>query len=115
MISVVICRPGSESVWEIDTWLMSCRVLGRKVEHMVLRELLSHARSAGIATIAGTYKPTDRNGLVADHYERLGFAPAGQGPDSATHWKMPVASKFPDAIPMKVISQGFSIESSATA
>ena len=30
MISVVICRPGEAGVWEIDTWLMSCRVLGRK-------------------------------------------------------------------------------------
>ncbi len=33
-------------VWDIDTWLMSCRVLGRKVEHMVLREVLSHARAS---------------------------------------------------------------------
>ena len=41
MISVVICRPGAECVWEIDTWLMSCRVLGRKVEHMVLGEILA--------------------------------------------------------------------------
>ena len=32
MISVVVCRPGERPVWEIDTWLMSCRVLGRKVE-----------------------------------------------------------------------------------
>ena len=35
MISVVICRPGEPGMWDIDTWLMSCRVLGRKVEHMV--------------------------------------------------------------------------------
>ena len=44
MISVVICRTVAEAEWEVDTWLMSCRVLGRKVEHMVLRELLAHAR-----------------------------------------------------------------------
>ena len=51
MISVVICRPGEPGVWEIDTWLMSCRVLGRKVEHMVLREMLEHARAAGITKL----------------------------------------------------------------
>ena len=28
MISVVICRPGERDEWEIDTWLMSCRVSG---------------------------------------------------------------------------------------
>jgi FkbH-like protein len=36
MISVVICREDGPGEWEIDTWLMSCRVLGRCVEHMVL-------------------------------------------------------------------------------
>jgi predicted enzyme involved in methoxymalonyl-ACP biosynthesis len=52
---------------------MSCRVLGRKVEHMVLREILEHARAAGIRKLRGTYKPTDRNKLVVDHYAKLGF------------------------------------------
>jgi FkbH-like protein len=66
MISVVICRPGEAGVWEIDTWLMSCRVLGRKVEHMVLREILAHARAAGVHTVTGSYRPTDRNKLVVD-------------------------------------------------
>ena len=44
MISVVICRPLGNETWEVDTWLMSCRVLGRKAEaHWVLRENLEHA------------------------------------------------------------------------
>ena len=33
---------------------MSCRVLGRKVEHMVLREILGHARVAGIHKLIGS-------------------------------------------------------------
>ena len=53
MISVVICRPGKAGEWEIDTWLMSCRVLRRRVEHMVLREILEHARAAGIQKLIG--------------------------------------------------------------
>ena len=68
MISVVICRPSAAGVWDIDTWLMSCRVLGRKVEHMVLREILEHARAAGIGKLCGIYKATERNQLVVDHY-----------------------------------------------
>src|SRR5580693_6873437 len=61
MISVVICRLAEPGVWDIDTWLMSCRVLERKVEHMVLREILEHARAAGVHKLTGTYLPTDRN------------------------------------------------------
>ena len=78
MISVVICRPGEPASWEIDTWLMSCRVLGRKVEHMVLREILQHARAAGIEKLIGTYRPTDRNKLVVDHYAQAGILAIGR-------------------------------------
>ena len=73
MISVIICRHGEPGLWEIDTWLMSCRVLGRGVEPMVLREILAEARARGIDTLLGVYRPTTRNGMVSDHYKKLGF------------------------------------------
>jgi FkbH-like protein len=108
MISVVICRPSQAGIWDIDTWLMSCRVLGRKVENMVLREILRHARAAGIRTLAGTYKPTDANAMVADHYAKLGFAKVGQENSGQTYWELQI-DKEPDIdAPMKVISRGFS-------
>ena len=75
MISVVICRPARRGAWEIDTWLMSCRVLGRRVEQMVLREILDHARPRGVERLIGRYRPTARNAMVQDHYAKLGFSP----------------------------------------
>ncbi len=107
MISVVICRPGARGVWEIDSWLMSCRVLGRKVEHRVLGEILDRARAAGIETLAGTYRPTDRNKLVVDHYARLGFARVSEEESGLTRWELAVAGASPESVPMKVVSQGF--------
>jgi FkbH-like protein len=107
MISVVICRPGAPGVWEIDTWLMSCRVLGRMVEHMVLREILEHARAAGIRTLAGVYKPTDRNKLVIDHYSKLGFTKVAEEESGLTRWELAVDPADPARAPMKVVSEGF--------
>jgi predicted enzyme involved in methoxymalonyl-ACP biosynthesis len=107
MISVVICRPGAPGVWEIDTWLMSCRVLGRRVEHMVLREILEHARAAGVEWLIGTYRPTERNKLVADHYEKLGFTKIHEEEADLTRWELLVQNAGPESAPMKVISQGF--------
>lgn len=101
MISVVICRQ-SGTDWDIDTWLMSCRVLGRKVEQAVLRELVEAARLRGIARLVGTYRPTARNALVQDHYAKLGFARAGDGPDGATIWTFDVATADIPAPPMQV-------------
>lgn len=107
MISVVICRPAGPEVWDIDTWLMSCRVLGRKVENMVLRELLEHARAAGIRRLTGTYRPTDRNKLVVDHYSKLGFTKVAEEENGLTRWEMMVDTANPEAAPMKVVSKGF--------
>jgi FkbH-like protein len=115
MISVVICRPACEGVWDIDTWLMSCRVLGRKVEHMVLREILQHARAAGIHTITGTYYPTDRNKLVVDHYARLGFSRISADDSGLTSWELPVAGAEPESAPMKVVSHGFASRETSLA
>jgi FkbH-like protein len=105
MISVVICRPGTAGEWQIDTWLMSCRVLGRKVEHMVLREILKHAKTAGIRNLVGTYHPTDRNKLVVDHYAKLGFAKTAEEESGLTRWQLIVDGAEPASAPMTVVSQ----------
>ena len=72
MISVVICRSNSDN-WEIDTWLMSCRVLKRRVEEQILQFLLEKARDVGVKHLKGIYQPTAKNKLVRYHYRDLGF------------------------------------------
>lgn len=94
MISVVICRRQDRD-WVVDTWLMSCRVLGRGVEAEVLGSIGRHARAAGIVRLVGVYKPTERNGMVAGHYAKLGFAPVGQDEDGTTRWALEL-DRLPD-------------------
>ena len=107
MISVIICRPGAPGTWEVDTWLMSCRVLGRKVEQMILRELLAQARAANIHTINGVYKPTEKNKLVIDHYQKLGFTRIHEEPSGLTRWEIATNGPGPESTPMKVVRVGF--------
>ena len=76
MISVVIFDRGDDA-WACDTWLMSCRVLGRKVEQAVLAIVAQAARRAGAVRLLGTYLPSPKNALVRDHFATLGFAPLG--------------------------------------
>jgi FkbH-like protein len=105
MISVVICRQDA-GVWQIDTWLMSCRVLGRRVEQAVLQELLIHARCRGITRIIGTYRPTERNRLVEDHYSKLGFSECERLADGSTVWGLDVGDWTDLSLPMKVVRIG---------
>jgi len=73
MIGIIIARHAGDATWDIDTWLMSCRVLGRRVEEGMLARLIAEARRCGIKRLIGTYLPTAKNGMVRDHYAKLGF------------------------------------------
>lgn len=88
MISVIICKPSEPATWTIDTWLMSCRVLGRRVEESVLCEILSQARAHGVTRLVGEFIPTDRNMMVQKHYQKLGFDLAAQDANGTTLWEI---------------------------
>jgi FkbH-like protein len=90
MISVLICRTEG-SIWEIDTWLMSCRVLGRRVEKVLLQFLKTAAQAAGITTLRGRYIPSTRNSMVAEHYAQLGFTFVETHDDGTTLWSVEIA------------------------
>ena len=101
LISVILSRPDRR--WEddallIDTWLMSCRVLGRQVEAAALEVIAEEAGRRGISSLIGEYRPTDRNGLVSRHYEKLGFAPAandGAEPGVSEFWRFEIRTNAP--------------------
>ena len=73
IISIVIGKMDEEDDLLIDTWLMSCRVLGRQVEPTTLNLVAAEARRLGARRLVGEYFPTKKNAMVRDHYERLGF------------------------------------------
>jgi FkbH-like protein len=72
LIAVVIGRITGRSC-QIETWVMSCRVLQRQAEEETLSELVRRARQRGCERLVGIYFPTSTNGIVEDLYPRLGF------------------------------------------
>ncbi|MGH8259878.1 MAG: HAD-IIIC family phosphatase [Steroidobacteraceae bacterium] len=92
MVSVVICRL-QPAEWEIDTWLMSCRVLNRGIEQAVCNRLVRDALRAGARRLVGQFVPTERNGIVADLFERLTFAPLKDG--DSVRWVLDLAAYRP--------------------
>ena len=76
IISIIIGRLQETQDLLIDTWLMSCRVLGRQVEPTTLNLIAAQARRLGARRLIGEYVPTQKNGMVRDHYARLGFTVA---------------------------------------
>jgi FkbH-like protein len=64
---------------EIDTFLMSCRILGRRLEDALLAFLAERAEARGARLLVGRFEPTAKNAQVADFYPTRDFAPAGEG------------------------------------
>jgi FkbH-like protein len=107
MISVVIFRKGAEE-WVCDTWLMSCRVLKRRVEEAVLAVVADAAREAGAQRLIGDYLPSPKNAMVAGHFGSLGFTEAGPiGPEDAagTRWQLALADHAAPDLPMALSVQ----------
>jgi FkbH-like protein len=63
---------------DIETFLLSCRVLGRSIETGVLAYAVELARAAGARRLRGRYVATAKNALVRDLYEWHGFTRVGR-------------------------------------
>jgi FkbH-like protein len=84
IIAILIGRLQDNNDLLIDTWLMSCRVLGRQVEPTTLNLLAQQATLLGARRLIGTYRPTAKNAMVKDHYPRLGFTTETTGDTGIT-------------------------------
>lgn len=100
MISAIIARPEAGD-WVLDTWVMSCRVLGRAVERAVLNRIVAEARARGVGRLIGLYRPSERNGMVREHYARLGFARL-TGTAEEDRWGLELADFSPADVPIAI-------------
>jgi FkbH-like protein len=78
----------------IDTLLLSCRVIGRGAEALLVHAVAKLARDRGAAELVGEYLPSKRNSQVANFYARLGF----EGPDEregVMSWRWVSAQPLP--------------------
>ncbi len=72
LIGVVIIQIDGSTA-SIDTWIMSCRVLKRSVEHTVMNYVVDQLSKLNIQTLLGAYIPTEKNKLVLNLLRDLGM------------------------------------------
>lgn len=68
----IIVVPEEETA-DIDTLLLSCRILGKDIETAFVKSVLNILYGKGIRTIKSKYIATPKNTQVADFYDRIGF------------------------------------------
>jgi FkbH-like protein len=92
IVGVMITRE-REKAWEIDTFLLSCRVIGRTVETAMLAIVMEEGRKAGVEVVEGWFRPTKKNVPAREVYARHGFSVVRED-ESGTCWARPLSERL---------------------
>jgi len=76
-LALIRCTPPEQA--ELDTFLMSCRVIGRAAEAAFLHALLRHLAAQGCRELIADYLPTPKNVLVENFLPEQGFEQSADG------------------------------------
>jgi predicted enzyme involved in methoxymalonyl-ACP biosynthesis len=72
LVGVAIAHDQGEQC-EIDTFLLSCRVIGRTIETALLAHIAKSAAERGCKRLAGWFLPTKKNAPARDFYSQHQF------------------------------------------
>lgn len=73
-LSIALVEPGKNLRWRIDTFLLSCRVMGRGIENALLSVTIDQIKGRGaVDKVIGEYIETKKNLPAKDFYEKQGF------------------------------------------
>ncbi len=71
----------------MDSFLLSCRIIGRTAEHYLMREMLDAAAANGYSTVVGEFIETSKNGPARGFYDAVGFRPfTANGATAGVTW-----------------------------
>ena len=100
IVGVALFELSEPALAELDTFLMSCRVIGRKAESAFLNALLKRLAAAGVREVVADYLPTPKNGLVTSFLPDHGFA---VGADGRFRRNLNATPPLPDSLYQMVI------------
>lgn len=73
IVGLMLATPGAE-MWDVDTMLLSCRALGRGVEHRMLAFVAERAEESGARKLHVRFRPTKKNKPAQSFLESLTLA-----------------------------------------
>ena len=104
-IAVVLAKRGAEA-WTIDTFLMSCRVIGRTVESSILSLVAAEARAAGAKRLLADFVPTKKNAPARGVYAAYGFQQDRVDADGTERYSLDLAAPIRPVPDWMTVRQG---------
>ncbi|OGB11627.1 MAG: hypothetical protein A3E79_07985 [Burkholderiales bacterium RIFCSPHIGHO2_12_FULL_61_11] len=90
IVGVMMARAAEDRL-DIDTFLLSCRVIGRTVESAMLAFLCDAAQERGLNKLCGRVVPTGKNVPVRDLFAKHGFSKQSEDESGTTSWELDLA------------------------
>jgi FkbH-like protein len=97
----IAVRDGAHQ-YRLDSFLMSCRVLGRKAERALLHAIALRVRRSGATTLLGELIPTKKNAPAAGFFADAGFVAIDGRPG---WWRLDLSTIAPSSPPFEVIEE----------
>ena len=86
---VIMLKP-CNSGYEIDSLLLSCRILGKGIEKAFVKYIVNILQYDGVEQLTATYIPTKKNMQVAEFYDSLGFELVESLPNGEKRYMMSI-------------------------
>lgn len=77
---------------QIDTFLLSCRILGKGIEFVFLKKVLEILFAQGFTSLKARYIPTLKNAQVSEFYEKCHFTCTRQQEDGSKEYEIDLAA-----------------------
>lgn len=90
----IFLEPKGEDTVNIDTLLLSCRILGKGIEEAFFKTVLNLLRLDGYRHVEAAYLPTAKNGQTADFYDRMGMTCVSTNEDGSKSYEMALNDVF---------------------
>lgn len=91
------------STLRILDWVLSCRVMGRRMEETMLHVAVEHARISGARRVVATHLPTERNRPCLEFWEsKSGFRPDAHDGRRTFVWEGDQAYPLPEEVTLEL-------------
>jgi FkbH-like protein len=95
LTAAIAVEPSSSNIWTVDTFLLSCRVMGRRVETALLALVGEEALRCGARRLQGWFLPTEKNAPAVNVYREHGFSILEQRADGSVLWELDLTTGLP--------------------
>ena len=102
---ILIATPTTDPItYEIDSWILSCRVMGRTVENALFHHLISWLQNRNIKRLVACYIPTAKNRPVVNLLPSFGFSLIEESEDGTVWYEYDISSGLNDNCTVKLIT-----------